>query len=436
MLDTFTLPNGLKVATYSIPEMRSVFLSLAVKGGWMFDTPEKSGTAHLMEHLLVQGIPSLPNVEEFSNFMEKMAGSYNAITEPEAIKFIASAPSRHLKEVLKIGGEVFFEPLFLNEAIDRERNVVIAEIKQKQDSVNYKNYRFFVQNRYKEGNPMRLESGGTVKTVSGLKREDLIDYWQKFFHPNNCYLALVGGFSSQQARKLIYQFFKRFKIGESFPGFPPFTTSDMSDWKVAIRKDSSYQATYITLSFPSIAGKLPLREHLPRLIIAYILAELRGSRLNRLLRQQKGLVYDVGFGSSSYQNFGYSQVHSQMPEEKTMEVIKLTTNELANFIAKGPTREEVEFTKDYLANRIMMRFDHPGNIADWIEGDLLWEDKIYSPEEYVKMMEEVDIKTIRGFINKYWDLSKLNLTIQGPINDSEKNIKKFEKLVWDLKPGG
>src|SRR5260221_4883568 len=113
MLKTFILKNGLKVASYQIPQMRSVFINLGVKGGAIVDSPQTSGAAHFMEHILVQAIPSFPNVELLSDFVEGLAGSYNASTTPQSIHFHASIPATHLDDILKIAAEAFYQPLFL-----------------------------------------------------------------------------------------------------------------------------------------------------------------------------------------------------------------------------------------------------------------------------------------------------------------------------------
>ncbi len=79
-----------------------------------------------------------------------------------------------------------------------------------------------------------------------------------------------------------------------------------------------------------------------------------------------------------------------------------------------------------------MQFDHPGNIASWIENDLVWRDKIITPEEQVKLTEKVTRKKIMKMMQKYWNFAKLNLTIQGPIENSKANVKKYTKMLEGL----
>lgn len=433
MLNTYTLKNGMKVAAYSIPEMKSVYLSLAIKGGSIFDDQKTSGTAHYMEHILFEGSPSYPDVEKLHDFIESIAGSFNAATHLQLIRFYIGAPAKYLEDLLRIGSEVFFEPLFPPDAIDRERRAILEEIKGRKDSLWYKLNEFYGKVRYKSGHPLLLDGGGAEEIVNKLQREDLIAYWEKFFHPKNTYLVMVGGFSHEEAKQLTDKYFNKFSSEKTFPGYPDFTNKDFSPRKVAIRNDQELQTSYVDLSFPSMDDNVPLADQIAQGIAKSILGGLRTSRLYRLLRHKKGLVYDAGISAYIYQKFGLIHFYGQVSVENLEEVVDLVSKEIKGFITTGPTKAELEFAKNYSINQDLMQFDHPSSIAEWIESDLLWEDKVYLPDEYVKIVEKVTIEDIMRVIHKYWDFSKLNLVIQGPIADSTENISKFEKLIEDLK---
>ena len=432
MLKTYTLKNGLKVATYEIPQMRSSFLSLVVKAGSIFDKKEINGAAHFMEHILVQGIPSFPTVEELSEFVERLAGSYNALTYQQMIKFIINAPAKSLEDILKIGSEVFFEPLFPEDSIERERNAVLEEIRQNQDSLMYKNYKFFKGIRFNKNHPLLLDNGGSIDGVNKIKREDLQDYWSQFFYLQNAYLVLVGGFKNDEAKKKIEEIFGRQKTKKTFPGFPNVTNKDLSNRQVAIRFDPELKTCYVDLTFPSCSNKAPLKERVAQSILSNILGGLRSSRLHKLLRQKRGLVYGIHFGVAIYPSFGYCVTSTQATVDNLNEVIDLTAKELKGFYLSGPTADELEFAKNYLINRSLMSFDNPQSVAAWIEDDLLWEERVYSPEDYVKIIESIGREDIMKFMQKYFEFDKLNLVIQGPVENSKANIKRFEDLIKEL----
>lgn len=433
MLNTFILKNGLQVATYSIPEMRSVYLSLSVKGGSIFDNKKTSGTAHFMEHILFEGSPSFPDTESLHDFIESIAGSFNAVTQVQAIKFYISAPATHLEDLIKIGSEVFFEPFFHKNAIERERNAILEEIRGRQDNLWYETSKFYSGIRYKPGHPFLLDGGGTEEAVKKLQRKDLVEYWEKFFLPKNTYLVIVGNFNNVEAQKSVQKYFDKYNSKKSFPGFPDFTNKDLSDRQVAIRYDKKLNTCYLNLSFPSMDASFPLKDLIAQGIARNILGVLRSSRLFRLLRHQKGLVYDTGVSTYVYQKFGLVDFYSQVSAENLLEVIELVAKEIKLFIENGPTDEEVAFAKNYSMNQTLMEFDNPGSIAEWIDADLLWEDKIYTPEENVEIIRGVTRERINALIKEHWDFSKLNLVVQGPFKNSQAHRQIITDLISALK---
>ncbi len=432
MLNQFTLENGLKVATYSIPQMRSVFLAISVKGGSVFDSEKTSGAAHFMEHILVQAIPSFPSSEQLSAFMESLAGGYNASTGFGNIRFNASAPAIYTEDLLKIAGEVFFEPLFKEDDIQRERGAVLQEIAQRQDALWYKNNTFFKNTRFKKGHPALLDGGGSKEAVDKLAKKDLVNYWSNFFDPKNGYLVLVGGFNNETIEDNIRALFKKYLGKKEFKGFPNLTNADLTGRSVAIRYDKELQTCYVDLSFPATTAGAVLKDRTAYRLTRAIIGNLRTSRLFTELRQRKGLVYDVGFSSGNFEDYGYGVINSQVSTENLDEVITIITRELKHFVNTGPTDAELENARNIMRNQSLMQFDHPLGIASWIEGDLLWEDKIYTPEEDVEIIESITKEDVMNLIKKDWDLKRLNLVVQGPIENTVKNRNKLEDLVTDL----
>ncbi len=425
----FTLKNSLKVATYSIPQMKSVFLSETVKGGSIFDSLKTSGLAHYMEHILVEGTPTYPNSEIFHEFIEGLAGSFNAATYPETIKFYINGPSTHMEDMIKISSEVFFEPLFPESGIEKERGAIQEEIRQRKDSDWYKKSEFFKTIRYRSSHPLLLDGGGSEESIGKLQRKDLVDFHGKLFSPQNTSLVVVGGFDPLKIKGLLEQYFERFGIGASFPGFPKLSNDDLSLRQVAIRYDLDLNTCYIDFSWPTISDMSPIEEQIVESVARNILGRLRTSRLYRLLRLQKGLVYGVDMGSVMYQQFGFIYISTRTASRQVFEVVELITKELSSFLTSGPTEEELEHAKNFSVNQVLMQFDHPSNIAGWIEGDLIWKNKIYEPGEYAKMIGKVGKKQVMDFMKKHWDFKKLNLTVQGPVKNTKDNINKFEKIL-------
>lgn len=429
MLKTFTLKNGIKVATYNLPDLKSVHLRIVTKGGFLVQEQEKNGVAHLMEHMLVQGIPALPTAEKFSEYIEGFAGSYGAYTQQLLVGFDLTLPIFHLHDGLEIVGETFFKPLFDSDALRKEKGVVIDEIKQRMDAKWFKISQFFLKSRFKKNHLLTLDLAGSIPKTRKLKNQDLLEFWKKCFLPENAYLIVVGNFAENKLKSLLSQHLEKYQIKGKLPNFPKMSRDDFSKETVSLRHDKNLRSNYLDISFPSLSLSDSLEERMKQSLALTILGRLRNSRLFKLLRYKKGLVYDIRVGSNMLPGLGYINITSEVSREHLVKVLEEIINELADFVAKGPTEEELKFAKNFLTNYWFMAFDHPTSIAGWIEGELLWEKKIMLPEETAKRLDLIGVKDLIAVMQKNWDFSKINLTIQGAVKVSPKTIKNFKEIL-------
>ncbi len=431
MLNTFTLQNGIKVATYRMRSLRSIHLRIDVKGGSVLEDAGKIGLAHFLEHMLIQGIPSLPNAESMSDYIESLAGSYNASTGEFSINFFITVPKTHLEDALKIASEVFFEPLFPEVAIEKERRAILEEIKQRMDSPEYKIGKFVREIRFTKGCPLLNPIAGTISDVEKITKADILSFWEKLFVPKNTYISITGSFEKPQLKHYLKQYFGNYH-NSSYSKIPIFSSKNLSGKNVGIRFDSSLKSNYIDLSFPSLSLDNSIALRLRQNIILAILVNLSRSRMFRLLRYQRGLVYGVNAGSLITNGLGYTAIASEASRENLEEVVTLIVQELATFIKNGPTEEELIVTKEFLSNQWLMSFDHPSSIANWIEGDLLWEDKIHLPEKMIELIQSTTSEDLIDLMQKYWDFKKVNLVIQGALKSTQDNIKKYSEILAKL----
>ncbi|MBI2011919.1 insulinase family protein [Candidatus Daviesbacteria bacterium] len=429
MLKTFTLKNGIKVATYNLPNVKSIHIRISSKGGSIVESKVNNGVAHFMEHILVQGTPSYPTVEDLSLFIESLAGNYNAQTEKLLISFFITTPATHIEDAIKITKEVFFDPLFAKDAIERERGALLNEIKQNMDSHYFELNRYFWETRVKKEHPLTLFTGGALDVVSKLTRDDLVNYWQKYFLSKNSYLLISGNFEEKKLIKLLEKYFESIDSKKVFSGFPKMSDLDLSEKEVFIRFDQKLGINYIDITWPSIKMEDTLKLRLIQNLALTILGGLRNSRLFKLLRSQRGLVYSIGSSASILPGLGLGYISSQVTSENLVEVLDLTFKELFTFVHNGPTDEELSFAKNYLSNQWFMAFDHPSVIAEWIENDLHWNDKIRLPEQYLEILKEIKKEDLLKLMQKYWDFAKLNLVIQGQIEDSKENREKYMEYL-------
>lgn len=307
-----------------------------------------------------------------------------------------------MASALKIASEIFFEPLFTEESIEKERGAILTEIRQRMDQSWYKLGKFFRETRFKRNHPLVFDTGGSIEIVEKLSRRQIVDFWSSYFKTSNIHLLVVGNFLNQNLEKLVQTYFDQ---KPSFGQRPlgqvrsiQLKKSDLSNRKIAIRPDFNLQSTTVDLSFPSLSSDNDLKLRVTQGLISAIFGQLQTSRLYKILRLQRGLVYGVHTGASFYPGLGYVHISSQVIPQNLDEVLNIIVHSLEELIQNGVTEEELNFAKNFLTNQWLMAFDNPATIADWIRGELLWEETIRLPEDYIKMVQKIKVSDLQKLI--------------------------------------
>jgi predicted Zn-dependent peptidase len=343
-----------------------------------------------------------------------------------------TVPFSHLEDAVKIASEVFFHPTFPEEALEKERNAVLNELKQHLDSQWYKFGKYFRETRYSKSSALQRETIGTEEIIKNVTHDDLVAYWKENFFPHNMYLFLGGNFTEELLQKLLATYMEKPVSDKVFSGFSAISQNDLNNSLVGIRHDPTLQVNYVTFSFPSLDldASVPLK--IKESIALDILGRFRSSRLFRLLRYQKGYVYGVSANDVRMPKVGFSVIDSEVATEHLDEVVRLIAGTLQEYIENGPTDAELGFAKHYLTNQWLMAFDSPGSIGDWVEGQLIWRDKIHLPEDYIAIADTVKKEDIVAVMKKYWRIDKLQLIIQGPIANTNANQEKYFSIIQRL----
>jgi len=256
-----------------------------------------------------------------------------------------------------------------------------------------------------------------------------MNYWQKFFFPDNSFIFIGSNFNLKNLKEILNHYCLKYtKANNSIKFYDHY--QDFQETGVFIRKDNSLKMCYIDTTFPSLVNIYSDKlDKLKQRIILLVLGGLRTSRLFKLLRYQEGLVYNVDAGSIQHTGYGYVYITAECFVDKLDQVLRLMSEEVKNILLHGLTSEELEVIKNFLKNDSMMNFDHPSSIAAWIHSDQLWmNNEVLLPEHHIKLLDLIDLKSLNQFMKNNWDIKKIQLCIQGPDLDSQKINNNYDAL--------
>jgi predicted Zn-dependent peptidase len=314
-----TLENGLRVVTEAMPCVRSLALGVLVNAGLGEEGPEQNGLAHLTEHMLFQGT-SNRSAHQIAQMMDLAGGQIGGFTSRDYTCYHATVLDDYHPYALDLLGDLFLNPTFPLESLEREKHAILCEMEASRDSPSDR-----VNNCLKRAawgdHPLGRPVTGTPRTVAALTREDVIYFFHKHYVPDQIVIAAAGHVEHLDFVAQVRDAFWRL-LGERQPDAPPPPAHRAG---VAVETAPVSQA-YFSLGIPVHPYAHPERYALH--VLNGLLGGGCSSRLFQRLREQRGLVYHIGSEYHAYRDAGLLVVEGSTAPESLVAVLGLTLVEL------------------------------------------------------------------------------------------------------------
>src|SRR6202034_2685473 len=187
---TTTLPNGIKVLTETMPHVRSVSVGVWVSSGSRRETAEQNGISHFIEHMLFKGTENR-SAEAIARSVDSIGGNLDAFTAKEMVCFNTKVLDEHLPIAMDVLSDLVLNPSFRDEDIEKEKGVILEEIKMDADSPDYLVHEIFSSNFWKD-HPLGKPILGTRETVKRFDRQMIDEYYRAVYAPSNLLLTAAG----------------------------------------------------------------------------------------------------------------------------------------------------------------------------------------------------------------------------------------------------
>ena len=290
-IESYTLPNGLKVVLNEDHSAPLVAVNLWYHVGSKDETPGQTGFAHLFEHMLFSGSQHL-GPYEYARRIESVGGTRNGSTAFDRTNYYATVPSRHLPMVLWLESDRmgFFLPAIDQKNLDVQKQVVKEERRQRYDNVPYGTaFEDLLRLAFPAGHPYSWPTIGSMEDLSAAKLDQVTDFFKRWYKPNNAVLSIVGDFDPAVARGLVERYFA------SIPRGPEVDRAAIQPVNMTTEKR---QVIHAEVPLPRVSRLY----HLPKFgsdewiaadLLSYILMEGKASRLEKSLVYEKQLAKDV-----------------------------------------------------------------------------------------------------------------------------------------------
>lgn len=419
----FKLKNGTKIIFAPMKNTETVTTLLLLPFGSRFEKDEDAGIAHFIEHMLFKGTKNRPTPLSISKELDALGAQYNAFTAYESTGYFIRILKENLKNALDILSDIFFNSLFVEEEIEREKSVIFEEIKLYEDNPSLQIFQVFYQTIF--GNhPLGRNIAGTFESVKSITREKIISFYKNFYQPNNLLITLAGAITKKDL-SLVEKYFAQKGKGKKrkFEKFFPFPHPP----KIKIVNRSEIEQVQLMLGFPGISYFSPYEEALDILSIA--LGGNMSSRLFQEIREKRGLAYSVGCGNLSFNETGVFNINAGIDVKNVEKVLEIIIEELNKIKKDGLTKKEIVQTKEYLIRRIKIVLEDSWMVANWYADQEIVGKKILTPQEKFKKINKVKGDEIKKIGQKIFDKNQINLALVGPVKEEEKYLKILKKLI-------
>src|SRR5688500_8801994 len=399
------LDNGLRLITESMPHVRSVTIGVWLTRGSRHESDARSGIAHFVEHMLFKGSDSR-TAEDIAQSIDSIGGQLDAFTAKEYASYYIKVLDEHLPLAVDLLSDIVLRPAFAPDEIEREKKVILEEIKMVEDTPDDLVHELFTQHFW-EGHPLGRPILGSPETVEGLSRATILDYFGGAYVAPNMIISAAGNLDHAQLRALIEKAF-----GGLGAAAEPFDEAAPRVSPQVVTRAKELEQSHLCLGTNSYP-----QSHDDR-YVSYILNTVLGgsmsSRLFQNIRERRGLAYSVFSGLSAYRDAGNITIYAGCANEAVGEVIDLCVEEL-KAIKRDPVPEsELRRAKDHLKGSLMLSLENTASRMSHLARQEIYFDRHFGLDETLSGVERVTSDDLRRVASDLFSNGSLAATILGP----------------------
>ena len=415
------LPNGIRILTEKMSHVRSVSLGIWVSSGSRRETTENNGICHFIEHMLFKGTKNR-SAEDIAKSVDSIGGGLDAYTSKELVCFSAKVLDDHLPFAFDVLSDLVLNPLFRKEDIERERSVVLEEIKMEADSPDYLVHELLCDGFF-QNHSLGRSILGSRATVQAFDRKSVTSFYKEQYQPANIIITAAGNLEHKDFLKLAKKHFGGLKPRKK----GRVEAAPKTSAPIILKNKSSLEQVQLFFAVPCI----PLAH--PDRFGCYVLNTILGggvsSRLFQSIRERQGLAYAVGSELIMYSDAGILAIYAATSPQSATKVVRSVAQELRLISTELVPEEELRRAKDHLKGSFMLGLESTSSRMSNLARQELFFGRHVSMDEMLERIEEMTAEKVRSLAKEFFEPERAALAMLGPL----KGVRVTRKdLVGDL----
>lgn len=393
-LKRFKLDNGLQII--SIKKDTQLFsLHFGVKIGSIYEEDKEKGISHFIEHMVFKGTVSMSN-EELNEAFEELGGEYNAYTDYNCTVYSVTALNEELNKSLYLISDMIINAAFDKKEFNKEKEVILSEIRSIKDDIEDYSFNKIHEIGFVSG-PLKQDTIGSQKNINKFKSEDLVEFYRKYYSPDNSYIVVVSNIEHEEVICNIKKYFgdwnKKGIIKKSI-----LAEKNLPLKKISYRNDIEQSTIIYMFTFYNLTRT----EETALKILNYKLGESTNSILFREIREKKGLAYDIYSELNTSKDVKIMYIYTAVKKsninaaaaciEKCLEKVKNQKDFIDN--------KSIAIMKKVLKTAVVSTIEDTTDLSNYVLHQCLDDESVYEFLEDIKNVDLINCDDIMSVANK------------------------------------
>lgn len=401
-------PNGARLLCIPIPGVESMATAVMVGVGSRYETPAMNGVSHFLEHMVFKGTQKYPTTDDV-NFIERLGGLQNAYTDIDITCFHNKVLAEDWKAGLELNKELALYPKLEETYVDKERDVILEEMKKYEDEPAIKVGETFHHMLYPNAH-LGMRIIGDVDSLRSIDGAKLKQYHDAWYQPERTVVVLAGKLSEESKKECIDTVTSWF--GTLVPqktGDIEKVIDDQTEPRVTCVTKQDAKQAHITLGIRTVNRFSEYR--FAGNVFNLLFGVSFTSRLFKEIREKRGLCYTIRSSSDTFEDVGYWSIYAGVATNKVHEAVSGIMEELKKVYEHGVTDEEVGIAIKRLKTMLAFRAEDPEFATEWYGRQEVYHMPILSVSEYMDRISKVTKEDINEMMKKFYPPNTLNLAV-------------------------
>jgi predicted Zn-dependent peptidase len=415
-----TLSNGVRILSEPMPQMVSATIGVWVENGSRYEETSHNGVSHFIEHLLFKGTKRR-TAAQIAEEIDAVGGVLNAFTGKEYTCYYAKVLGEDVRMTTELLADIFRESVFAPEEIDRERQVVLQEISQAEDTPDDFIHDLF-NLHFWQGHPLALPIFGSVETVNAMNRELMVSFMADRYRAERVLIAAAG---AVQHDRLVADCERLF--GSIAGNGQPTEIEAPRERVMVLNHPKKLEQAHLCIGGPGLSQVAPFR------YAAYLLNTALGggmsSRLFQEVREKRVRVYSIYSFLSAFMDCGYFGIYAGTSPEWVDEVIEVSLKEIAKVAREGLRNEELARAKSQLKGNMLLGMESTDSRMNRLARNEIYFRRDVPLEEIAREIEGVTNEQVIEIASSCFKPERMGLVMLGDLKGRELGPEVFEPLA-------